>query len=340
MKQLTIGTLLLGSILAGQSFAQSGSVIPQGGVGHANQASCVILKRMGPADQITSHMYSFGIRGKQFQYVEGKLPNGFPFHGRLTDHDVRNLEDRGAEVIVLNSAFTSEDLTQARADCRGETGKTPNQAEAKSAPSQTPTGTAVPTTSAPATGATTELDLSSTPTGAEITIDGNFVGNTPSSLNVVAGDHAISMKIAGYQSWDRTIHTAGGKVNLTATLVKADASATPSPNYAQPSSAAHRRRNAPASSPAAGAQSVPTSMPALAATSPTAQAQPEQQASVQSQQTATAERPQPVAAASTISGSTISTGDESQSIADAARREKQHKACLVLAKDNPSISCK
>ena len=32
---------------------------------------CLILKRMGPADQITSHMYSFGIRGKQFQYVEG-----------------------------------------------------------------------------------------------------------------------------------------------------------------------------------------------------------------------------------------------------------------------------
>jgi hypothetical protein len=27
---------------------------------------CVILKRMGPADQVTSHLYSFGIRGKQF----------------------------------------------------------------------------------------------------------------------------------------------------------------------------------------------------------------------------------------------------------------------------------
>src|SRR5882762_6167681 len=63
-------------------------------------APCVILKRMGPADEITSHLYSFGIRGKQFQYVEGKLPEGFPFHGRLTDHDVRNLQGRGAEVVV------------------------------------------------------------------------------------------------------------------------------------------------------------------------------------------------------------------------------------------------
>src|SRR5579863_8945210 len=73
--------------LCAMAFAQSGYVIPQGGAGHANQASCVILKRMGPADQVTSHLYSFGIRGKQFQYVEGKLPVGFPFHGRMTDHD-------------------------------------------------------------------------------------------------------------------------------------------------------------------------------------------------------------------------------------------------------------
>ena len=68
----------------------------------------MILKRMDPADQVTSRLYSFGIRGKQFQYVEGKLPNGFPFHGRLTDHDVRNLQGRGTEVVVLNQDYTSD----------------------------------------------------------------------------------------------------------------------------------------------------------------------------------------------------------------------------------------
>jgi hypothetical protein len=114
--------------------AQSGAVIPQGGAGHAGQASCIILKRMGPADEVTSHLYSFGIRGKQFQYVEGKLPEGYPFHGRLTDHDVRNLEARGTEVRVLEAHYTADDLKQARADCRGETGKTPIQSEAKPHP--------------------------------------------------------------------------------------------------------------------------------------------------------------------------------------------------------------
>jgi hypothetical protein len=55
-------------------------------------STCVILKRMGPADQITSHLYAFGLRGKQFQYVEGELPKGVKFHGRLTDHDVRAVQ--------------------------------------------------------------------------------------------------------------------------------------------------------------------------------------------------------------------------------------------------------
>jgi hypothetical protein len=111
---------------------------------------------MGPADEITSHLYSFGIRGKQFQYVEGKLPDGFPFHGRLTDHDVRNLQGRGAEVIVVNQDFSSEDLRQARADCRGETGKTPMQADEKGKPSQPKTTVTNPSVTT-ATGGATDL---------------------------------------------------------------------------------------------------------------------------------------------------------------------------------------
>jgi PEGA domain len=217
--------MVFGIMLTGQSFAQSGAVIPQGGAGHAQQASCVILKRMGPADQVTSRLYSFGIRGKQFQYVEGKLPDGFPFHGRLTDHDVRNLQGRGAEVIVLNQNYTSEELGQARADCRGETGTTPNQAEAKAAQSSAPLRT--PTPSAPASpsstantvaGPTTELDISSTPSGADIEVDGKFVGNTPSSVTVAPGDHDIAVKKSGFAVWDRNVSISGGHINISAEL--------------------------------------------------------------------------------------------------------------------------
>ena len=55
-----------------------------------------------------------------------KLPKGTSFHGKLTDaDDVRNLQAKGAEVIILNQNFTSAELKQARDDCRVETGQPP-----------------------------------------------------------------------------------------------------------------------------------------------------------------------------------------------------------------------
>jgi PEGA domain-containing protein len=216
MRRLTIAGLLL---LATLSFAQSGAVIPQGGAGHADKASCVLLKRMGPADQITSHLYSFGIRGKQFQYIEGKLPEGFPFHGRLTDHDVRNLQGRGAEVIVLNQNYTSEELKQARADCQGETGKTPLQENAKANPSPAQaTATNSPATPAATAAGANELSISSTPPGADIEIDGNYVGSTPSTVGVASGQHQISVKKTGFKPWERKIAVSSGRVNVSAVL--------------------------------------------------------------------------------------------------------------------------
>ena len=228
MKRLTVAGAIFGLLFVSHSYAQSGAVIPQGGAGHAQKASCVILKRMGPADQVTSHLYSFGIRGKQFQYIEGKLPEGFPFHGRMTDHDVRNLQARGAEVIVLESHYTTEDLKQARADCQGETGKTPNQADPKAAPAQTPAaeaGTATPAPkpdaeNAPATDTakTAMIEVSSTPAGADIEVDGNFVGSTPSSFTLSPGDHEIAVKKSGFVAWKRKIAVSTGKVNINAEL--------------------------------------------------------------------------------------------------------------------------
>ena len=213
--------LLCALPISGVSFAQSGAVIPQGGAGHAPTASCVILKRMGPADQVTSHLYSFGIRGKQFQYVEGKLPEGFPFHGRLTDHDVRNMQGRGAEVIVLNQNYTSDELKQARADCRGETGTTPNQSEPKQASAQEansapgkPPSTAVPASS----GSAGQLQITSTPAGADIEIDGSFVGSTPSTVGVASGQHQLTMKKSGFKTWERKLTVSSGQISVNATL--------------------------------------------------------------------------------------------------------------------------
>jgi hypothetical protein len=79
---------------------------------------CVILKRMGPADEITSHLYSFGIRGKQFQYVEGDFPPGVKFHGRLTDNDVRKVQTHNGKVAILEPGYTADNLKAARESCK------------------------------------------------------------------------------------------------------------------------------------------------------------------------------------------------------------------------------
>ena len=222
MIRFMIGALLLAMLPAASSFAQSGAIIQGSGAGHAEKASCVLLKRMGPADQVTSRLYSFGIRGKQFQYIEGKLPDGFPFHGRMTDHDVRNLQARGAEVIVLSQNYTAEELKQGRSDCQGVTGKTPLQDEAKASPSSAPSIAAASSPVPAATAsAANELSISSTPPGADIEVDGKFVGNTPSSVTLAPGDHDIAVKKSGFAPWDRKITISGGHVTINAELLAA-----------------------------------------------------------------------------------------------------------------------
>jgi hypothetical protein len=74
-----------------------------------------------------------------------------------------------------------------------------------------------------------EIDVTSTPAGAEIELDGNFVGSTPSTIGVSAGDHTITLKKNGYKPWERKIKVTSGKTAVAAEL-EADVKADPKPN--------------------------------------------------------------------------------------------------------------
>jgi len=65
-----------------------------------------------------------------------------------------------------------------------------------------------------------KLDVSSTPAGADIEIDGAFAGSTPSSLSLSTGDHTVAVKKNGYKAWERKIKITGGNINLAAELEK------------------------------------------------------------------------------------------------------------------------
>jgi hypothetical protein len=70
----------------------------------------------------------------------------------------------------------------------------------------------------PDQGAAAELEVSSTPDGADIEIDGNFVGSTPSTMGVAAGPHQLSVKKAGFKPWERKITVSSGQIKIDATL--------------------------------------------------------------------------------------------------------------------------
>jgi hypothetical protein len=61
----------------------------------------------------------------------------------------------------------------------------------------------------------------STPDGADITVDGKFVGSTPSSIRLSPGDHTIVLEKSGYKTWQRTMTvTAGATITVGPTLEK------------------------------------------------------------------------------------------------------------------------
>lgn len=73
-------------------------------------------------------------------------------------------------------------------------------------------------TSAAAASTTTLVAISSNPSGADIEIDGNFIGTTPSSNTVLAGEHQIKITKKGFKAWERKLKTSPGVANLSADL--------------------------------------------------------------------------------------------------------------------------
>jgi hypothetical protein len=63
--------------------------------------------------------------------------------------------------------------------------------------------------------------VKSTPPGADINVDGKFMGNTPSTIQLTPGDHVVEVAKEGLRPWQRGMTiTAGGNITIDATLDK------------------------------------------------------------------------------------------------------------------------
>ncbi len=71
-----------------------------------------------------------------------------------------------------------------------------------------------------------DVAVTSTPAGADIDLDGAFVGSTPSTITVTPGDHTITLNKSGFTPWERTIKVSGGNVQISAELQSSEGTKT------------------------------------------------------------------------------------------------------------------
>lgn len=62
------------------------------------------------------------------------------------------------------------------------------------------------------------LVIESVPPGADVEIDGVFVGSTPSTVSIAPGSRRISVRKKGFADWTRTLDVSGGTIHLNAEL--------------------------------------------------------------------------------------------------------------------------
>ena len=66
-----------------------------------------------------------------------------------------------------------------------------------------------------------DVEIKSTPDGAEISVDEKYVGSTPWVMHLSAGDHKIKLAKSGFKSWEKTFTlTSGESAGVNARLEK------------------------------------------------------------------------------------------------------------------------
>jgi PEGA domain len=124
--------------------------------------------------------------------------------------------DCPAFFIGSKYVLSVRDASDARLE--GLSGNTPVKLEyLKSArlPVESPTTPEHPL--AAATQAT--VHMTSSPSGADIYVDGKFCGNTPSDLTLAAGEHAVRVAIGGNE-WSRVLKITAGEIRVHAEIIE------------------------------------------------------------------------------------------------------------------------
>jgi hypothetical protein len=67
--------------------------------------------------------------------------------------------------------------------------------------------------------AVANISVEASAPNCDIEVDGNFMGSTPSTINLSPGKHQIVVKKVGYEDWSRNLTVTSGVVRLSADMV-------------------------------------------------------------------------------------------------------------------------
>lgn len=63
-----------------------------------------------------------------------------------------------------------------------------------------------------------KLEISSNPSGADIELDGAFVGDSPSLIGVTSGEHTLKISKKGFKPWEKKVTVSTGTISISAEL--------------------------------------------------------------------------------------------------------------------------
>ncbi len=159
------------------------------------------------------------------------LPKGESFDARREKHGVvvYYIDDKGKARSQLYTLVAADGKTPTPAMTPQQNSPAPAPVPHTAAPAQNSATSAAAPPPAPAQSGLPEKTLSekvkcnfsSTPPGAEITVDWRYVGNTPSEIGLSPGTHVVAISLPGFAEWKRELTVgADSAVNVTANLQK------------------------------------------------------------------------------------------------------------------------
>ena len=153
------------------------------------------------------------------------LPKGESFDARREKHglEVYYVDDKGKErkqlYALVNANGKSSAAVAAVATQPVQAAPPPRQSSP--APVPAPQAEASPAQAAPAE--KVKCNFSSTPAGAEITLDGKYVGSTPSEISLSIGSHVVVLSMSGFAQWKRDLTVlSGSQLTVNAILQKSE----------------------------------------------------------------------------------------------------------------------